>query len=765
MFWEASTGSIPEDLADQVRLKSVVPGRQRWEADALQDQPKIADLIEGILRRQPDIFLAVANPLTGRILVQFNGALTATEVSRLVKDAVIEAVRSAADDSSPCFHTMPNAKPHKQIESVWALIGGGALAAYLFTGVAAAPLLTGAAVVAVAVAGWSLWKRQIAPIAPLGRAHPLIRLKPYYERHTSEIITAFLLSIFYKVVDIAPPLLIGAVVDVITNGQSILFTALGISISASAQLWILGGMITAVFILESVLEYKVEMRWRKLAQKFQHELRLEAWTHVQHLELAYFEDQTAGALSTILNDDINQLELFLSQGINSLVQQVANIVLVSAIFFIVAPSLAWVALLPIPVILWTSSYFQERIEKLYDGIRKQVAGINSQLVTNINGIAAIKSFTTEDYETDRIRRRSEAYLKDNLNVITLISAFTPWIRMAVLFGFGGTIVLGGSMVISGTLSAGAFALLIFLTQRLLWPLTTLGSTVEAYQRAMASATRVLDLLDQPSGPMTGDIVLPCSSVHGELRFEDVSFSYHPDRPVLTNLSFEISAHQTTAIVGATGSGKTTIIKLLLRFYDVSSGRILLDGRDLRDINVRDLRNCIGLVSQDGFLFDGSVRENITYGSPNADPERVIEAAALVEAHNFIQELPQKYDTLIGDRGVKLSGGQRQRICMARTILKNPPILILDEATSAVDNETEAAIQQSLARISIGRTTIIIAHRLATVRNAERIYVLGKTGSIIEQGRHEELLCQNGFYEWLWRVQTGSAFSEEWNCSD
>jgi ATP-binding cassette subfamily B protein len=325
--------------------------------------------------------------------------------------------------------------------------------------------------------------------------------------------------------------------------------------------------------------------------------------------------------------------------------------------------------------------------------------------------------------------------------------------MIILAGFTALLLFGGMEAIAGRMSVGTYSVLIFLIQRLLWPLTRLGETFDQYQRAMASTNRVMNLLDTPIAIHTGDISLPIDSVRGELEFRNVTFAYNGRSPVIENLSLHIPTGKTIAIVGSTGSGKSTLVKLLLRLYEVQSGTITLDGIDLRELKFRDLRACIGLVSQDVFLFHGTVAENIAYGSPNATQEQVIEAAKIAEAHDFIMQLPQAYETIVGERGQKLSGGQRQRIAIARAVVKNPPILILDEATSAVDNETEAAIQLSLERITVNRTTIAIAHRLSTVRNADCIYVM-EYGKLVEWGTHEQLLEQQGIYASLWRVQSG-----------
>ena len=380
--------------------------------------------------------------------------------------------------------------------------------------------------------------------------------------------------------------------------------------------------------------------------------------------------------------------------------------------------------------------------------------INHHLSNSLSGIATIKSFTAEDYEAERLRIESDEYVERNRRAIRLSSAFTPLIRMVIVCGFIAITVAGGQLALNGALDIGAYSVLIFMTQRFLWPLTKLGETFDQYQRAMASTNRVLDLLSIKSSVIDGHIHLPLPEVRGHMRLDEVKFAYSDGREIIRGLTLDVPTGDTVAIVGATGTGKSTVIKLLLRYYDVSSGAVTLDGYDLRDLKQVDLRSAIGLVSQDVFLFHGTVRENIAYGCNGSVPDAlVIEAAKIAEAHEFICELPQGYDTVVGERGQKLSGGQRQRLSIARAVLKDPPILILDEATSSVDNETEAAIQRSLERIVVGRTTIVIAHRLSTVRKADMIYVL-QNGRLLESGHHDDLLLLDGLYASLWRVQTG-----------
>jgi ATP-binding cassette subfamily B protein len=579
-----------------------------------------------------------------------------------------------------------------------------------------------------------------------------VRLLRYARNYRVLVWQAIACSIVNKIFDLAPPVLIGAAVDVVVQPQDSIIARLGIT-NTFSQLLVLSVASLIIWGLESAFQYAYEWLWRGLAQSVQHDLRLDAYAHLQELDLTYFEEQSTGKLLSILNDDINQLERFLDIGANEILQVITTVVIISAAFFVLAPSVAWMAMLPIPFIIWGSIAFQRRLAPRYAQVREKVSLLNSRLANNLNGIKTIKSFTTEAYEIQRLHRESEAYSQSNRRAIALSAAFVPLIRIVILVGFTATLLFGGMAVVEGSLAVGTYSVLVFLTQRLLWPLTRLGQTLDLYQRAMASTNRVMNLLNTAITIPSGHISLPVESVRGELALQNVTFAYQGGEAVLENFSLHIPAGNTIAIVGSTGSGKSTLVKLLLRLYEVQAGKITLDGIDIRNLKVKDLRQAIGLVSQDVFLFYGSVRENIAYGSAEASFEEVVEAAQIAEAHDFILQLPQGYETIVGERGQKLSGGQRQRLAIARAILKNPPILILDEATSAVDNETEAAIQRSLERITLNRTTIAIAHRLSTVRNADCIYVI-EQGRIIEQGQHEQLLKKQGIYASLWRVQTG-----------
>ena len=585
-------------------------------------------------------------------------------------------------------------------------------------------------------------------------ASVLMQLLRYARGHRNQIRLASLCSVLNKLFDVMPEILIGVAIDVVVRQEQSFVADFGIS-DPFNQMLFLGGLTIAVWGLESLFEFFLLVLWRNLAQNLQHDLRLDAYGHMQDLDMAWFEDTSTGKLVAILNDDVNQLERFLDGGANALIQVATSIITVGAVFFFISPEIALMAFTPIPVIVLGAFWFQRRAQPLYADVREKVGLLATRLANNIAGIATIKSFTRERYELAQLERESQDYATANRSAIRISSAFIPIIRMAILAGFVATLVYGGKLTLDGELNAGAYSILVFLTQRLLWPLTRLAETVDLFERAMASTRRILNLIEVPVHTRSGSTALPIEQVRGELAFENVSFAYSNGAKVLHEINLHVAPGETIAVVGQTGSGKSTLMKLLLRFYAPTSGRVKLDGVDLSELQLPDLRAAFGLVSQDVFLFHGSVAENIAYGRGDADMAEIEAAAQAAEAHDFIQQLPEGYDTVVGERGQKLSGGQRQRVSIARAVLKDPPVLILDEATSAVDNETEAAIQRSMQAITQGRTTLVVAHRLSTIVNADRIYVLDK-GRIAEQGSHAELLAGDEIYAALWRVQAGIA---------
>jgi ATP-binding cassette subfamily B protein len=588
----------------------------------------------------------------------------------------------------------------------------------------------------------------------MGEIGPLRRLVEHTSSHKKTIRLASACSVINKIWDLAPPLLIGLAVDVVVLKENSFLAGMGV-IDPWNQLILLSIVTFVVWGFESLFEFFYGVLWRNLAQTVQHELRLDTFNHVQKQGMGWFDERQRGDILAILNDDINQLERFLDKGANDLLQVSTTVVVVGAIFIAISWKVALFAVLPIPIIVWGSFRYQRSLEPKYAKVRDSAGKMNALLENDLAGMSTIQSFTAEERESVRVESLSEDYREANRAAIKLSAAFTPLIRMAILCGFTATLLLGGWLTLEGTLAIGAYSVLVFMTQRLLWPLTRLGETFDLYQRAMASSTRVLDVLESPMEIEDGEIAPAEDEISkANLILENVNFGYPEREKIFSNLNLTIEAGKTIGVVGSTGSGKTTLVRLLLRFADIDSGSIKWVDSDIREWKLKSLRSSIALVDQHITLFPTTILENIRYGNPDSNDEDVKNAAMVAEATDFIESLPEQWGTMIGEGGHRLSGGQRQRLAIARAVLKDAPLLILDEATSAVDNETEAALQRSITKVSQDRTTVIIAHRLSTIRNADRIIVLEK-GEIVEDGSHEELVDMNKIYSRMWSVQTGN----------
>jgi ATP-binding cassette subfamily B protein len=600
--------------------------------------------------------------------------------------------------------------------------------------------------------------------------NPMRRLFAEYGReNAAQFAVGLFASVFARGLDLLPPLLLGIAIDAIFfDSKPFLAFAPDWAIPATqtGQFWFTVTLIGVAFFGGAAFHYGRNWGWNSFAQNVQHSVRTDAYDQMQRLNMDFFADKQTGEMMSILSNDVNRLERFLNDGMNSLFRLGAMVIGIAAIMLVLNWQLALIALIPIPLIVLFTYRFVKIIQPKYAEVRSSVGQVNSRLENNLGGIHVIKSTNTEDYESDRVDDVSLDYFDANWDAIGTRIKFFPALRVISGVGFVLTFLVGGLWVLTGTgpgplrgtLKAGAFVTFVLYTQRFIWPMAQFGQIINMYQRARASSERIFGLMDQPNRLAENDAATDLGVSEGRVEYEDVTFGYDAEQggdegPTVEDVSFTIEGGETIALVGPTGAGKSTVLKLLLRMYDVDEGAIRVDGQDLRGVTLRSLRRQIGYVGQDTFLFYGTVKENIAYGTFDAEKEAIVEAARAAEAHEFISNLPDGYDTMVGERGVKLSGGQRQRIAIARAILQDPEILVLDEATSDVDTETEMLIQRSIDRLTENRTTFAIAHRLSTIKDADTIVVL-EDGRVVERGTHAELLGAEGLYANLWAVQAG-----------
>ncbi|WP_420028461.1 ABC transporter ATP-binding protein [Haloglomus litoreum] len=576
-------------------------------------------------------------------------------------------------------------------------------------------------------------------------------------------------SVLGRFANLLPPLVLGVAIDAVFTQRAPYRLPLvppeWIPTGTDAQLWLSAGLIVVAFLVSVTFGWAQGVSLSLFSNRVQHRVRTDAYRATQRLDMAFFDEERTGELLSVLEGDVRNLRAFLNGTVSGAIQLVVTVVGIAALLFYLNAQLALVTLVAVPLLGAFTLWFMRTVRPRYRALRASVGGLNSRLETNIQGIEVIKSTGTETYEDDRVTDASWAYYLRTWDVARLEYLYQPGMDLLAGVAFATTFVLGGYWLVvgpppgfSGTLLPGEFVTFLFMTQRFVDPLAGLGRIVDSYENARASGERIFGLMDRPSAvaDSDGEVPLDPDSVRGRVEYDAVDFRYGDDPDgdlVLHDLSFVAEPGETVAFVGPTGAGKSTAAKLLLRLYDPVDGTVRLDGRDVRDYRARDLRRAVGYVSQDVFLFDGTVAENVRYGRFDATDDEVREACVAAEADRFVRELPDGYDTRVGERGVKLSGGQRQRIAIARALLQDPAVLVLDEATSAVDTATEVAIQRALDRLTEGRTTVTIAHRLSTVRDADGILVL-EGGRVVERGTHDDLVDEGGLYATLWAVQIG-----------
>ena len=576
----------------------------------------------------------------------------------------------------------------------------------------------------------------------------LLRVIRYIAPYQHLAYATLLAAMLTTLMDLVPPWLIKVVIDDVIKAGHL-----------SMLKWVIGALIGA-YLCKNLLNMARIRLNNTLEQKVIYHMRDEVYRALQNLSISYFDNRATGEMMSRVNNDVNNIERIIIDGVEAMVMASLTLLGVSVMLFAINWKLALLALVPIPFLSLGALIFTRRVHGLYHQLRQKLAYLNARLQDNLSGIREIIAFNRQDYERGRFNKKSEEYCATQLKVARLWSFYSPGM---IFLGSMGTVLIlsfGAHQVVQGEMTLGELVAFLSYLALFYTPINQIHSVNHMLQHALASGERVFEIIDaksevqEPQDPFIPVSTLPHGppdKVAGYVGFHGVSFNYREDVPVLREVDFEVQPGEKIALVGPSGSGKSTIIKLLMRFYDVDQGSITIDGADIRRYRLSYLRDQIAMVQQEPFLFNGTVRENILYGDLSADEDRIMAAAQAARAHEFIENLPEGYDTWIGERGVKLSVGQKQRIAIARALLKDPPITILDEATSNIDTETEAKIQEALENLTQNRTTFIIAHRLSTLKHVDRILVI-QNGRVVESGTHEELLQLKGLYTTLYEAQ-------------
>ena len=604
-------------------------------------------------------------------------------------------------------------------------------------------------------------------------SRPLLRLfRAYAPGEQSWLVLGLVTSVLAYGTVLVTPIVLGTTIDAVFTGESAyalpLVPEAWLPTDPTAQFWLSATVVGVALLGGALLQWVRGVAMNYFAHGVMFTIRTDAYEKMQRLDMTFFDNKETGEIISILNNDTNNLEVLFDNALGDSVRIGVIVLGVTGALLYTNWQLALVTLGAVPLLVGFTWWFMRVIEPRYTRQREVIGDLNTRIENGLSGIELVKTTSTEAYENERVRGVSRDVFDAQMDVLKLSYFYRPGMELVTGAVLLATFVLGGLWVFSGPpsffsgeLTTGDFVVFMLLTQRLTGPMAQSASIVDWYENAKASGKRICGLMDVPVRIEDAPNAIALDDVEGRIEYDGVTFVYETGEggdtgstePVLDDVDIEVAPGETVAIVGPTGAGKSTVAKLLLRLYDVNRGAVRVDGHDIRDVRLADLRSAIGYVSQETFLFDGSVAENIRYGQFDANRDEVIAAAEAAEAHGFIERLSDGYDTRVGERGVMLSGGQRQRIAIARTVLQDPEILLLDEATSAVDTETEYLIQRSLDRLAADRTTLVIAHRLSTIKDADTIVVLDE-GQVVERGTHGELLAVDGLYANLWGVQAG-----------
>ena len=580
---------------------------------------------------------------------------------------------------------------------------------------------------------------------PKDKKAAFTRLVDYLKPHKGSLAVGIISNVGLGLVGLIPPLIYGKITDQVVRSDSALDS------SRTGLLLLCAVWLLAVYAALAFLMFARSCVMHVLGEKIILELRKQVYSRLQMLSVSYFDSSRTGEIMSRVTNDTEVVEEFVNHAADTLISDVIRLIAMCVVMFVISPVLAFVALVPVPILFFLAFRFARRIRRIYRAVRERLAEINAKVQENVSGIRVIKAFAREDYEFENFRREADNYYETRVSAVRMWTRFFPSVEMLIRTGQIAIWVVGPILIIRGGASMGTLVIFMLYLQMLYQPVGGLARISDTIQRSLAAAERIFEIVDEPQQIKDADDAVEIPRIQGRVEFDHVDFSYEDGEDVLMDICIKVEPGQIVALVGRSGAGKTSIVNLIPRFYDPDKGRVLIDGFDVKHVTQHSLRRQVAMVLQDNFLFNATVRENIRYGKLDATDDEVVEAAKAANAHEFIEQMPSGYDTEIGERGIKLSGGQQQRMAIARAIIADPRILILDEATSSVDSESEYLIHRAMDRLMEGRTTFVIAHRLSTVKHADQIITLDH-GRVSEIGDHRSLLDRDGTYSQMYEMQ-------------